>query len=841
MKKLIIHITGIFALCLNLNAQVDLILPQQVILQFQADDLWVLTLNNLGRSQRIHLFAELKDAKNQLVLQARSASLQLPSGRFEIQANQLLSREQKWLVDPSKLKGGTYQICIHVMADDFSQRLGNACVFRQIQNVGPSADKENAKKGPISINGMLGLSGQASNRQGYFQEVPANYLRLQVAPTINVSGVPLQGQMFISTEQNGLRYDVNTLGVSFRREALLAQLQQKGMAYWQEQQHKLSQDLPIDTSFYNRLSSIGQSEIERLQAMMGSVPQGVDSLWQERLPDLARLERIETIMAHENFRNLDQDWSKFLKEYPWMEQLDSMQVQDSVCARIPERCEEFLQLYAKKAEWERLKAQKQRLLALKKEYEKYRLWLEKAEQLKALEAGDYRSLLSDPKVLSQLPIFSRFQEKISAFKQVGVGVTYPFYSANSIDGIILKGLDVTYHPGKWFVSLSGGKLGRTVIATQTQNPNAWLGASRLGIGDPDKNYLAAMYLHARQFAQEDTGLVAALPVSLWQNQVFGVQGQLNIWDSRVQLGGEYLQSLSLLADSSAREERSAEQLSGQTWEIRGELSPLANGQTQITARYAWVSPDYYSMGAPLLITDRERYQFRLQQSLKEGRWQLSAYWRKDADNLVPYKWTQTTVSAYGLSMRWQPKKGPMVQVDYAPYFQQNDRLDSLKYQNRLSVLTAQSQYSWQAGSWQGTSAILYSQQLNRGQSEQQDFSAYLLTVNQMLMGPGNISLIASGTLMKGQYSVERGDTYAADVSLNWGTQKWGTYALGGHWLEEKQEGGAERKGLYASVALSLAKSLQFDLRAERNYLFNYIPQQPNTNEYLIRGGLSFRW
>ncbi|MEL7530224.1 MAG: hypothetical protein AAFN10_02895, partial [Bacteroidota bacterium] len=389
MKKLIIHTIGIFALCLKLNAQVDVSLPQQVILQFQANDLWVLTLNNLGAPQRIHLFAELKDAKNQLVLQARSASLQLPTGRFDLQANQLLSREQKWLVDQAKLKGGTYQICINVMADDFSQRLGNACVFRQIQSIAQSAEEEEGNKGPISFSGMLNLSGQASNRQGYFQEIPANYLRLQVAPTINVFGVPLQGQMFVSTEQGGLRYDVNTLGVSFRREELLAQMQQKGQAYWQEQQHKLRHDLPIDSLFHSRLEDLSQSEIEKLRAKVGSVPTGVDSLWQERMPDLARLERIETIMAHENFKNLDQDWTKFLKEYPWVEQMDSLQVQDSVCARIPERCEEFLQLYSKKAEWERLKAQRERLLALKKEYEKYRLWLEKAQQLKDLEAGYY--------------------------------------------------------------------------------------------------------------------------------------------------------------------------------------------------------------------------------------------------------------------------------------------------------------------------------------------------------------------------------------------------------------------------------------------------------------------
>lgn len=363
----------------------------------------------------------------------------------------------------------------------------------------------------------------------------------------------------------------------------------------------------------------------------------------------------------------------------------------------------------------------------------------------------------------------------------------------------------------------------------------------MGIGDPDKNYIAGIYLHARQFDKQDSTIIASLPVSLLHNEVYGAQGQLALWEDRIRLGGEYLQSVSSFADSTARAERSAEQLTGQAWEIRGDISPAANGQTQITGRYAWVSPDYYSMGAPLLITDCERYHFRAQQSLLEGKWQVSAYWRKDADNLVPYKWTRTTVSSYGLSMRWQPQKGPMVQVDYAPYFQQNDRVDSLQYQNQLSVLTAQSQYSWQAGGWQGTSSFLYSQQLNKGQSEQQDFSAYLLTLNQILMGPANISLIASGTMMKGTYSVERGDTYAADVSLNWGTQKWGTYSLGGHWLEEQKEGGAQRKGLYCSIALPIAKALQFDLRAERNYLFNYIPQQPNTNEYLIRGGLGFRW
>ncbi|MEL6654065.1 MAG: hypothetical protein AAFQ87_24995, partial [Bacteroidota bacterium] len=221
MKKLIIYIVGTIALCLPLKAQVEMTLQQQAILHFQPEDLWVLTLHNLGSAQRVHLFAELRSAKDEVILQARSASMQLPTGRFQLQANQLLSRELNWLVETESLKGGNYQVCIQIITDDFSQKLGNACVFRQIQNLQPNPLGLSKPDASISFSGMARLEGQASNRQGFFQEIPANYLRFQLAPQINVMGVPLQGQLFLSTEQDGLRYDINTLGINFNRDARL--------------------------------------------------------------------------------------------------------------------------------------------------------------------------------------------------------------------------------------------------------------------------------------------------------------------------------------------------------------------------------------------------------------------------------------------------------------------------------------------------------------------------------------------------------------------------------------------------------------------------------------------
>ena len=73
---------------------------------------------------------------------------------------------------------------------------------------------------PVIITGGYRLLGQLSSRQGTFQEKPPDLWRAEVNPTMIIYGIPLTANILVSSEQQGLRQNINAFSLTLDPDAI---------------------------------------------------------------------------------------------------------------------------------------------------------------------------------------------------------------------------------------------------------------------------------------------------------------------------------------------------------------------------------------------------------------------------------------------------------------------------------------------------------------------------------------------------------------------------------------------------------------------------------------------
>ncbi|MEZ4775092.1 MAG: hypothetical protein R3D00_18045 [Bacteroidia bacterium] len=278
-------------------------------------------------------------------------------------------------------------------------------------------------------------------------------------------------------------------------------------------------------------------------------------------------------------------------------------------------------------------------------------------------------------------------------------------------------------------------------------------------------------------------------------------------------------------------------IQGQAWSVQVVATPGAS--TRFLGRMTGIQPGYYSMGAPLLITDRQRYEFRTDQSLWKGKFTLSGFARRDFDNLLPYKITRTTVTSAGVSLRLRPRKLPYFQLQFAPLYRENNRTDSLQLSDRISVISATSGYSFSFGGMTATTSFLYSQQISRSLSGKTDFSANMVNLSQVLTFSIPFSLNATGSYLHSQWSQDFHQTWTVDLSGSATFfQKWSN-TFGGMLMQER--GRTSRKSLYLNSSFPLLKNLNAEVLFQQDFFNPYTEDRPVFQQYFCQCGVMYRW
>jgi hypothetical protein len=341
----------------------------------------------------------------------------------------------------------------------------------------------------------------------------------------------------------------------------------------------------------------------------------------------------------------------------------------------------------------------------------------------------------------------------SLFPTLALGTTFPQYSSLTLGGIPVTGVDVEFTPGPFYFAFTTGAvleaspgLGSLTSLMTRSAFDRRITAGRFGLGSKDDTHLYFTGL----FGKDDAGSLNRDSIderiTPKANTVLGSEGQLLLFDDRLSLRGEG--AISLMTDDVEGAELSDSGIPSwvqklfkpnitssydYAFSFQGAFA-LSDKGTTVSALVTRVGPGYTSMGAPYLRKDILRYEGKLEQKLFERQASVSAYYRRDKDNLIPWKQSQTTVSALGLQMALNFRNLPYLRFSYAPLSQQNQSIaDSLKVENSISILSAMSGYTFRTdGGLVSSTNVSFISQSGKTETAGGDYSNNNLMINQVI-------------------------------------------------------------------------------------------------------------
>lgn len=612
---------------------------------------------------------------------------------------------------------------------------------------------------PVMLMGSYRIFGQAADRQGTFQEKPPDLWRMELNPTISLYGVPLTANLLLSSEQSGLRQNINAFSIALDPEAVKR---------------------IVTARAYRALNDYARSEAGDL-----------------------------------------------------LEKYDD--VKDSLSKYDPEKL---------------------------KQLEQYK----KVEQLRDVAKGD---LTGYGDLLQEMGFMSDVEALMSALPTIGVGALFPTFTPLTVNGVRLDGGSAEWNPGVFYVHLAGGKTQRPLLRLDTARvdsgvfanyDNSSFGrmmyAGRIGIGRRD----GAHVFFNGVYSIDDRSSIAIVDTNTaltpQKNMLMGLDFKTELIPGVWTLEGEGAVTLTVsdqnapkfstdavpsfllgLVDSSAS--------AYFDWAVTAstQLDMRSTG-TRFRASARRVGPGYRALGVPNLRTDVFRYDARVDQSFWQRQFSVGLFFRRDQDNLLPWKRSTTTITSIGATMGLNIRKYPYVRLSYAPYAQiNNDPEPLLQIDNNITVITAATGYSYRIGDLSASSTINVGSQASKTINGIADYAVLTLNGNQSISMTFPLTLSAGlGYISQNAAGSPNNSIITVDGSANYGIFEFMSVS-GGLTLAFDDTYGT-RTGYFFGLGATLGEYANIDIRAERN-LFNERLVPPvyggTYQETILRASISRSW
>jgi hypothetical protein len=245
------------------------------------------------------------------------------------------------------------------------------------------------------------------------------------------------------------------------------------------------------------------------------------------------------------------------------------------------------------------------------------------------------------------------------------------------------------------------------------------------------------------------------------------------------------------------------------------------------------------MGAPYLRKDILRYEGKLDQKLFDRQASVSAYYRRDKDNLIPWKQSQTIVSALGLQMAMNFRNLPYLRFSYAPLSQQNQSIaDSLKIENSISILSAMSGYTFRTdGGFISSTNLSFVSQSGKTETAGGDYNNSNLMINQSI----GFDFPLSFSVMGGLTSTRIDTTTTRMVNVDFS----GTYTALEVWQNtfgvSVTRDAVKRTCFFFNSSVPLGQIVTLTASFEKTAFDDPVTPDNNYNEVVFRFMLSRSW
>lgn len=626
------------------------------------------------------------------------------------------------------------------------------------QTVVFGSDKGDA---PVMITGGYRIMGQSANRVGTFQERPQDLWRMELNPTLTVYGIPLSGSILLSSEQAGIRQDINAFSLTLDPEAL---------------------QRIVLTRAYSALTDLYASDDAALLRDLDGLR---DSL---KIADPAKLEQLEAWQTIQQARELG--------------------------------------------------------------------------NLDVSQTGD---------ALRTLGLMSDVEDIVSKLPTIGVGTIFPTFTPLTVSGVRLQGGSIEWNPGGVvFLHAAYGTTQRPLTRLDTIRVDTTLTTSfdnsafgrnmiagTVGVGRKEGAHLFVTGVHIiDNLEQSEIPSDSTASITPQKNMVLGLDFRVEplpgIWTLQGELAGSVTVGdrnapsfgtpavpgfLLSAADSSVS--------SFIDWSLVSSTSiNLRESGTRITGSYRRIGAGFRSLAVPNLRTDLLRYDARFDQTLWKRQLSVGLFYRQDADNLIPWKRSTTTITSFGTTVGLNIRRLPFLRLSYAPYVQENDATNPLlQFVNRTSMVMVASGYSYTVDDLQCNTTINGARQWSETKDQRSDFAVTTANVSQLVTfaepltlggGFGYIGQVVPGEPINTIWTVDGSAAYTL----------WESTTVTGGLSLAFEASRSNRAGFFFSINTPIGEYAVVDFRAERTLFSERVV--PNIlggsyNETIIRASISRSW
>lgn len=497
----------------------------------------------------------------------------------------------KGLQTSRTLTQGEVQLCFSFINSFDNTELGNYCTTL-VLNTDKEEKQANKKTLPIRFTGYAEVSGNYSNRQGSFQNLPANYTNVIVNPQLEVFGVPIGARLNYSTASDPNLQNMNLFSVYFDANRFKQNMEKKyltnlGVDYllektelgdYKKKKEELEKLNKILTNPYivNELN-----KIEKLDSL--------NKLLQDSSPYLssARTKHIEkerdslapVEAKREAYQNLLQKQKNLASVLNIYENPVEMSVLKDSLNQLEEKLNTNRDPFSEqdnarlksidsllsntelsKSRREVLKQQRDRLYEIKEKKKEYEALKENYAQLHHTyeykskldsvrkQRGDFNSVYARDSAKELMRNPSKLKDKLEflkSFKSINFGFFAPYTSELTLNGVPVRGGGAELQFKKVFLGGAYGKIQRNSMPNEENNSptpyerkmlSAWV-----GLGQQNSNYISLQLIDAKDEGENTFISNDSTPlfyVNTGANKVLSAQFKTIFFNGKTMLEGE---------------------------------------------------------------------------------------------------------------------------------------------------------------------------------------------------------------------------------------------------------------------------------------------------------------
>jgi hypothetical protein len=861
IRSYLLTLGAVFLLCqINIHAQITVVLQQPPPFQFKIENMWKITLiNPTGTTYKVYMHGEATESVKGKIVAVTTAPFTLSPGAKVINTRELVpmnidvsnSKYADVIQKINSIPTGDYEICVTVINSVTGQQLGMQCMEAQTQNLSQVEllQPENSTKflsGSITENNAdnigdfkivpgsfinfswlppspippgvkasysIRIAEIYGNQSAYdaLLSNPAYYINQNIYS--NVFVYPVEGRKF----QNNKRY-------AWKVIAYLNNTQISESETWEFSYTDNSQNNIVDAKKDSLDKQESGSDLFYAKQMLLASSDDFQLL--QMIADNNKANELVPFLFSGNAKvSFDAGYKKLpFSEIPKNILTASLNPSIAIYG-LPITANLLLSTE------QSTDKQNMNSFSINFDLNSYK------EQLKS-RLGDKVSELA-----------SGWEKLLLGVNVFGVGTNYPSYTDYTLKGVPVTGITAELNPGIFYAAFAASKNQRGIENNAYERS---IFAGRLGIGKIDGTH----FFFTGMYAKDDENSITVSPDNLTltpkANYVFGAQTKLDFFDEHILLEGEG--NAAVLTRDTRDADLTMNAIPG--W-VKGLISPkistsfdysytgkitLNNPESATRASFdlKMVGPGYISLGAPDLRNDLFTYEAKLDQGFLSKKITIGSFFRTSHDNLIDWKSSTTTTTAYGINLGLHFPKLPFLQISYSPYVQKNnDSISTQKVENKTMMLSAMTGYSLLVKQFNFSTSVAFSSNNATTLTGLSDYNTHSFNVTEAVSFNNPISFAGSWGVIKtnstGLYS--HIDNY--DFSINAAYIEFLTNTLG---LNIEAERAVNKKtGIYLNTTYSPLNNINVTARIEESTYTNRADNSSNYNELIFNLAMNVNW